>query len=230
LYRPDENTANSTVSYYSKGALLALALDLTLRTLPDSNHDASDANKATLAGVMRRLWALQRPIDEADVAQALQDEAGAPPTGHADWQSLLSHWVHGTDDLPLQSLLQQMGVQWALAPASLSQRLGVRLKETPQGLQVSAVMRGSPAEAAGVAAGDELLALDGWRLKRPDDWQTLMGSPSLKPLLVSRDQRILSLVLPILDKAPTAWCQVVNLSLPEATGPSLKLRKGWLGC
>jgi len=233
LYRPDENTANTTVSYYSKGALVALALDLSLRTLNNTN---SSASKASLAGVMRRLWALQRPIEGADVAQALQDEAGGPPPSHAghathaDWQSLLSHWVHGTDDLPLQSLLQQMGVQWELAQASLSQRLGVRLKETPQGLQVSAVMRGSPAEAAGMAAGDELLALDGWRLKRPDDWQTLMGTPSLKPLLVSRDQRILSLSLPILDKAPTAWCQLVNLSMPQATGPSLKRRKGWLGC
>lgn len=230
LYRPDENTANTTVSYYSKGALVALALDLSLRTLNNTN---SSASKASLAGVMRRLWALQRPIEEADVAQALQDEAGGPPVGHADhadWQSLLTHWVHGTDDMPLQSLLQQMGVQWELAQASLSQRLGVRLKETPQGLQVSAVMRGSPAEAAGLAAGDELLALDGWRLKRPDDWQTLMGTPSLKPLLVSRDQRILSLSLPILDKAPTAWCHLVNLSMPKATGPSLKRRKGWLGC
>jgi predicted metalloprotease with PDZ domain len=239
-YRPDENTANSTVSYYTKGSLLALALDLTLRALPKQS--------ASLDGVMKRLWALQRPIDEADVAQALTDEASVPPPDFKDWASLLNQWVHGTDDLPLSGLLAQAGVQWKPATSTLSQRIGVRLNESPQGLKVSAVMRGSPAEAAGLSAGDELLALDGWRLKRADDWQALAISASLKPLLISRDMRLHTLTLPLLDSGPTAWCQVISLEMeapaaskasPSKTGkatkpakptPSMALRKGWLGC
>jgi predicted metalloprotease with PDZ domain len=236
-YRPDENTANSTVSYYTKGSLLALALDLTLRALPKQS--------ASLDGVMKRLWALQRPIEAADVAQALADEATVPPPGFKDWASLLNHWVHGTDDLPLSGLLAQAGVQWKPATSTLSQRIGVRLNESPQGLKVSAVMRGSPAEAAGLSAGDELLALDGWRLKRADDWQALAISACLKPLLISRDMRLHTLTLPLLDSGPTAWCQVISLEMetpaasPSKTGkaakpakptPSMALRKGWLGC
>lgn len=221
-YRPDENTANSTVSYYTKGSLLALALDLSLR---------QQGCKSGLDAVMKRLWALQRPITEADVAQALQDEAGTAPPDFANWQALLTAWVHGTDDLPLSSLLSQSGIGWKPASTSVSQRIGVKLSESPQGLKVSAVMRGSPAEAAGLAAGDELIALDGWRLKRADDWQTLVVSPSLKPLLISRDQRLITLTLPLLDSGPTAWCQVIALELDKAAPRKVQaLRKGWLGC
>jgi predicted metalloprotease with PDZ domain len=234
-YRPDENTANATVSYYTKGALLALALDLTLRALKPRKPRPSPPS---LDGVMHRLWALQRPIGQEDVAQALADEAGAGSRapGARTWQALLHTWVHGTDDLPLQTLLANVGVRWKAAVVTTSQKIGVRLSETPQGLKVAAVMRGSPAEVAGLTAGDELLALDGWRLKRTDDWQTLLPSPSLKPLLICRDQRLLTLTLPLLDRAPTPWCDVVSLALEtdakpnKATEQALAQRHRWLGC
>ncbi len=236
-YRPDENTANATVSYYTKGSLVAMALDITLRSLkPKKVRGQATSHAATLDGVMHRLWALQRTIGEDDVAQALADEAGVPPPGASSWQALLDTWVHGTDDLPLADLLAQVGVTWQTSTPTTSQKIGVRLSETPQGLKVAAVMRGSPAEAAGLTAGDELLALDGWRLKKTDDWQTLLPSPSLKPLLVCRDQRLLTLTLPLLDSKPTAWCQVVNLALESPDKPTkakvhaLALRQGWLGC
>src|SRR5690606_11569631 len=107
-YRPDENTLNATVSYYTKGALVALGLDLSLRQLPP-HEDAAPS----LDGVMQRLWQLGRPIEEADVAQALQDEAGGrkPPQALASsWAALLQEWVHGTQDLPLSTLLRALGV------------------------------------------------------------------------------------------------------------------------
>src|SRR5690606_29168225 len=68
-YRGDENTPNATVSYYTKGSLVALALDLTLRT----------RGKGSLDEVMRALWASSRggPIGEDDIAQALVHIGGA---------------------------------------------------------------------------------------------------------------------------------------------------------
>lgn len=78
-YRPDENTANATVSYYTKGSLVALAFDLTLRQ-----------SGGSLDGVMRRLWALKRGITEADIRQALAQEAGRSLDTEFD------AWVHGT--------------------------------------------------------------------------------------------------------------------------------------
>ena len=67
-YRADENTPNATISYYAKGSLVALALDLTLRS---EGHGSLD-------DVMRRLWQASEggPIDEDDIAGALQAVGG----------------------------------------------------------------------------------------------------------------------------------------------------------
>ena len=73
-YRGDENTPNSTISYYAKGSLVALALDLALR-------EAGDDGRASLDTVMRSLWQRRDggPIDEADILQAVREAVGGAP-------------------------------------------------------------------------------------------------------------------------------------------------------
>ncbi len=253
-YRPDENTANATVSYYTKGSLIALCLDLALRQLPPRGD-----REPTLDGVMQRLWALGRAIQTGDVAQALADEADAPPpltltgklpkaaaeqaTLHA-WAHLLNLWTEGCEDLPLQPLLAHMGVNWSAKPAPLAQRLGTRLSDAGGAVKVQAVMRHSPAEQAGLSAGDELLALDGWRLKRNDDLASWLDESRSQSLLVSRDARVLTLTLPALKPAgakgqkataPAFHAEIVNLALQDAQAvqqqgvATASGRKAWLG-
>jgi predicted metalloprotease with PDZ domain len=244
-YRQDENTANATVSYYTKGSLVALALDLALRQLPQQGK-----HQPCLDGVMQRLWQLGRAITEADVALALADEAGALPppaalskplqagtTGETAWPDLLAQWTEGTADLPLEALLQGHAVGWTSTPGSLTQRLGVKFSEAGGMLKVQAVMRGSLGEQTGLSAGDECLALDGWRLKRSEDLQTWHQPERSQTLLVSRDGRVLTLSLPSLTSiapaagtVPPASGQIVTLSpiergaRPEQTGR----RRAWL--
>ncbi|MGH6647571.1 M61 family metallopeptidase [Aquabacterium sp.] len=201
-YRPDENTANGTVSYYTKGSLVGLCLDLSLRQCP-----AEGKATPSLDGVMLRLWQLQRPIHESDIAQALQLEAaGGPPawTGERSWAELLQTWVHGTDELPLQSLLGAAGVNWISKPAPLAQRLGVRLGDAGGSLKVQAVMRHGVAERAGLSASDELIALDGWRLRKSDDLALWHNERQDQPLLICRDQAMLTLTLPALSNGGQA--------------------------
>jgi hypothetical protein len=114
-YRPDENTPNATVSYYAKGALVALALDLTLRC---EGH-------VSLDDVMRRLWrdGSGGLVDEAAIATALRDVGGR------DYGPELAAWVHGTDELPLRTLLEAAGVAWTEEAPTLAQRLGLRISE-----------------------------------------------------------------------------------------------------
>ncbi len=214
-YRPDENTANATVSYYTKGSLVALAFDLTLRQ-----------SGGSLDGVMRRLWALKRGITEADIKQALAQEAGR------SLDTEFKAWVHGTDDLPLAKLLAQQGLSWhspeASKPLRTAQELGFRLSETPAGLKVQAVMRGSAAEASGVSAGDELLALNDWRLRKTDDLAAMLAaSPAKSIWLVSRDQRLLTLPLQTPKVAPLGTV----LLKPDASASEAAqtARKAWLG-
>ena len=230
-YRPDENTANATVSYYTKGSLVALALDLSLRQLTP----AEGALQPTLDGVMKRLWQLGRPIDEDDVAQALEAEAGQPPTaaGVWSWKALMQEWVHGTRDLPLQALVQAFGVRWTCKTGSPAQRLGMRVSDSSGVLKVQAVMRGSLAETAGLSAGDELIALDGWRLRRPDDLTQWIHDRQAQRLLVCRDQQIMTLLLPpsadAAGKLHTTMGEQILLTVDDkAVDAQASRRDAWL--
>ncbi len=231
-YRPDENTTNATVSYYTKGSLVALGLDLALREGPAR----PDGTQPSLDGVMRKLWALQRPITEGDVGLALQQEATALPRHAPTWEALLKLWVHARGDVPVDDLLARHGVSFTPRVGTLLQRLGMRLQETPQGLKVQAVMHGSPAEKSGISAGDELIALNQWRLRRQDDITLCWGEGKSPQLTISRDQRIETLSLAPFDAADATWnSHVVTLGLMDTAHAAFDerakaLRKAWLAC
>ncbi|OZA97896.1 MAG: peptidase M61 [Polaromonas sp. 39-63-203] len=206
-YRQDENTPNVTVSYYTKGALVAMCFDLTLRDA--SGHDA------TLDDAMRALWVRCKagPMTEADFAGVLET------LGHRSFAPELAQWVHGRDELPLKSLLVQHGVGVLDEPAQLAHRLGLRVTES-QGVQIKTVLRGGAAERAGFAPGDEWLGVEpwsrsgaapagGWRMGRLDDLNLYAGSARKVTALVARDQRLIRLELDM-PPAMNTWRLVVQ--------------------
>ena len=201
-YRQDENTANATISYYTKGSLVALCLDLTLRQQARSSLDA----------VMRGLWQRCRggPMTEVDLLAVLQGLSGR------SFSKEIARWVHSSAELPLQALLERQGVAVQHESADLAQRLGLRVSDGA-GVQVKSVLRGGAAEQAGFAAGDEWLALEvgsgkqasSWRLSRLEDVPLYVGAATKVGALVARDKRILKLLLKLPVPA-TRWCLVVG--------------------
>ena len=194
-YRHDENTPNATVSYYTKGALVALCFDLTLRR---EGH-------TTLDDVMRGLWLRCKagPMCAADFAAVLQI------LGKRSFDAELKSWVHGTGELPLRELLVQHGVAVHDDPAQLAQRLGLRVSEV-NGLHIKTVLSGGASEKAGFAAGDEWLGVEaikqqnGWRMQRLDDLLPYAGTAKNVIALVSRDKRLVRLELSMPPLA-TTW-------------------------
>ena len=194
-YRHDENTPNATVSYYTKGALVALCFDLTLRR---EGH-------TTLDDVMRRLWLRCKAglMCAADFAAVLQT------LGKRSFDAELKSWVHGTGELPLRELLVQHGVAVHDDPAQLAQRLGLRVSEV-NGLHIKTVLSGGASEKAGFAAGDEWLGVEaikqqnGWRMQRLDDLLPYAGTAKKVIALVSRDKRLVRLELSMPPLA-TTW-------------------------
>ena len=188
-YRVDENTPNATVSYYGKGALVALCLDLSLRA--EGRHSLDD--------VMRALWSRCQagPMTQDDVLAALQALSGR------SWTREIQRWVHGTGELPLRELLERHGVAIHEEPAQLAQRLGLRVGEAGGGVQIKTVLRGGAAEQAGLAAGDEWLGVElgrgaarsGWRLAKLDDLLLYAAGQTRVQALVARDRRLLTLEL-----------------------------------
>ena len=212
-YRQDENTANATVSYYTKGALVALCFDLTLRR---EGHTTLDA-------VMRALWLRCKagsqgqggPMTEADFAAVLQS------LGKRPFDAELKAWVHGKAELPVRELLTQHGVTVHDDPAQLAQRLGLRVTET-HGVVVKTVLSGGAAEKAGFSAGDEWLGVEtikppsGWRMQRLDDFLLFAGTAKKVSALVSRDKRMLRLELSIPPPATTWRLAIKDAAKVEA--------------
>ena len=214
-YRQDENSINATISYYTKGSLVALAMDLLLRS----------GKQGTLDDVMRLLWQRSSggPVSEADIQQAFNEVAGV------DVSTALQTWVHSTEDPPWQALLERLGITWKTESPSLAQRLGVKVSESAlTGIKVTQVMRGGVAETSGVAVGDELLALDGWRLRRLDDAQRLLNVSPESALLVCRDQKVFELSLSIFGHPSEVNGGVLLTEAPLAPRPVAMQRKAWL--
>jgi predicted metalloprotease with PDZ domain len=197
-YRQDANTPNATVSYYTKGACVALCLDLSLR---------AHGGGITLDDLMRGLWRRCQggPMTEQDLLAELR-----ALTGRA-WERDIAAWVHGRKDLPLRDLLTGQGVAVLDEPAQPAQALGLRVAEQG-GVQVKVVLRGGPAERAGFAAGDEWLAVEVgrgraaqcWRLHKLDDLALVAGNARSVVALVARDRRVLRLDLR-LPQGQTTW-------------------------
>ena len=202
-YRPDENTPNSTVSYYTKGALVALCFDLTLRH--ETEHTLDDA--------MRALWRRCRggPMTEGDFAAVMAELGGR------SFAREIADWVHGTAELPLKALLESQGVKVLEEPSQLAQTLGLRVAENG-GITLKVVLDGGPAAEAGMAAGDEWLGVElpaartkgsathtaGWRLTRLDELPLFAGKARRVVALVARDKRLLRLPL-VLPEKSTTW-------------------------
>ncbi len=214
-YRADENTPNATISYYAKGSLVALALDLTLRA----------AGKGSLDDVMRHLWNTSQggPISRADIGAALR------AVGRRSFDAELAAWVDGVGDLPLPRLLQGFGIDCQVQPQTLAQRLALRISESAlTGVKVTHVLRGGAAEAAGLAAGDEILALGSWRVRRLEDASRLLLPGRAAPLLVARDQRLLTLNLTLPTAANPAAAPLTLGIAPKANRAAQTLRQAWL--
>ncbi len=232
-YRQDEATPNLTISYYTKGALVALCFDLTLRR----------EGRASLDDVMRGLWARCKagPMSEADFAAELA------ALGGRGFEREIAAWVHGTGELPLAELLKAHGVALHDDPSQLAQRLGLRVADSGGSLVVKVVLAGGTAEAAGLAAGDEWLAVappgkgkavpaGGWRITKLDDLLLHAGPAREVAVLVARDRRLLwrTLALPdakavptwrlAIDHAPTldAWLQPGTPAAPQAPAPAAR--------
>jgi predicted metalloprotease with PDZ domain len=165
FYKPDDNASNAVVSYYAKGSLVALALDLKLRTETEARISLDD--------VMRECW---RRWGEAAVGMPEGGfEAVAAEVSGLALGDFFDAAVRGTGELPLPALLAGHGVEYHLRPASGRNDkggkpagkddkpgawLGATLEEKNGRFVFAAVANDGPAEAAGVAPGDVAVALD----------------------------------------------------------------------
>jgi predicted metalloprotease with PDZ domain len=153
FYRPDENTPNAIVSYYAKGALVALALDLTLRF--------GSKGRCSLDDVMRLLWQRHGQtgigVGDDDIRLIAEELSGLK------LKTFFANAVLGTRELPLAKLLTAFGIQLAWEQTK-APSLGAKMLSEGDSVKIACVFDGGPAQTAGLSGGDVLLALDGLRV------------------------------------------------------------------
>lgn len=236
FYKQDASAPNVIVSYYVKGALMALALDLTLRELTQGTKSLDD--------VMRLLW--QRYGRHAYGADASAD-SGVPENGvqavaeEVAGQSLASFFqqaVYGNDDIDLAPSLEVLGVclQWRSAashadkggkPAPDSLYLGALLAADSAGVKLRVLYEQGVAMQAGLAAGDVLIAVDGLRVNQSNLDEVLASYvPGERVRLHAfRGDELLSVEVTLAASAPEfAYLQVATGGLTAAGRAWLQLK------
>ncbi|WP_353326711.1 M61 family metallopeptidase [Chitiniphilus shinanonensis] len=172
-YRQDENSPNALVSYYTKGALAAAALDLTIRLRSDGARSLDD--------VMRALWrrfGMNFEVHGQGVAEDEWERVASEAAG-LDLADFFEQALRSTEALPLPELLGRFGIDsqlrpmaggadkggWKeLAPGGAGNSLGARVAAEAGGVKLTHVLEGGAAHVAGLSAGDVLVALDGLRV------------------------------------------------------------------
>lgn len=159
-YRPDENTPNAVSSYYVKGALVALCLDLTIRSRTGSRKSLDD--------VMRLMWQRYgrdfqagkpggRGIGEDEMPALVREATGL------DLSRQMAAWAYGTEELPLARCLKPFGIRLKQERSGQQGWLGARTGLREGEVTLLTVERDGPAARAGLSAGDRLVAIDGLR-------------------------------------------------------------------
>ncbi|EEY77318.1 peptidase, M61 family [Acinetobacter calcoaceticus RUH2202] len=146
FYRQDENSNNAGTSYYNKGALVALCLDLGLR-LRGSSLDA----------LMRRLYENTQngmQVNERTIFDLCKELTGD------NWIEQINHLINTTDELPLDQLLPEFGLSYRVK-TDKSLPLGLKLVDKPEGVLVQSARRESAGAKAGISANDVIIAIDG---------------------------------------------------------------------
>lgn len=153
LYRPWEHSRNQTVSYYLKGALVSLAIDLLLRT--------QSAGRCSLDDVVAELWhswhLRGRHYTSSEVLDLIA-KLGGERCGQ-----LARPWVQSPADPPFETLLREMGVL-ATYETDASPFPGFELGEVGGQTLVRVVRDDGPARHTELVPGDELIAIDGERV------------------------------------------------------------------
>jgi predicted metalloprotease with PDZ domain len=220
LYRPDENSANSSVSYYRKGEVVCALLDLEIRGRSDG--------RASLDTVLRAMWDAHGtrgiPVPEGGLCELFERVTEVPLA------DLFDAWVRSPGEIDYAPTLARAGLSLERHPRADSPgcSLGMRVRSEGGRTIVGAVMRGASAQRAGIDPGDELVAVGGRRIEGTAVDAALHGHrPGERvEVITARDGRIHTRIA-VLDEP--RWDRVKIVPRADATAAQRALFAAWMG-
>jgi len=219
LYRRDANSNNSQISYYLKGELVSLLLDLLIRV----RH----GNERSLDDVMRLMWQRFGKEEIGFTPQQLRDAIES--VAEMDLSDFFDRYIDGIDELPFDEYLKPFGLRLSShEPEDALPHLGMNVKAENGKEVIQFVEAGSPAGVAGVDAGDELLAIDGLRVTADQLSDRLKdyNPGDTVQLSVFHQDELRTLPVTLGTSRPSR-CQVLPVENPTET--QKQNFAGWLG-
>jgi predicted metalloprotease with PDZ domain len=217
FYRPDENTSNSSVNYYTKGALIAFLLDAKIRKATSGNRSLDDVMRA----------AYERYSGKTGYTPE-QFRAVAEQVAGIDLQTFWRQAVESTAELDYSEALETFGLRFRPAAENPTRAwLGLTTRNDAGRLVVTRVQRDTPAHAAGINVDDEILAINDFRV-RPDRFENRLEqyAPGNKvSMLVARRDELMRLDVTLGSEPPRAWRLEAQSSATSAQQQQLK---SWL--
>jgi len=216
-YRGDENSINSSISYYTKGALVAWLLDAEIRR--------RTAGKKSLDDAMRLAYSRfsgDKGYTPAELRAVFEEVAGEPLTRF--W----ARYVDGTEELDYKPALEQFGLHFREPDkgADNDEPAGWLGADVGTDNVVRRIRAGTPAETGGLNVGDELLASDGFRIAAGGlaDRLTDYRPGAAVALMVARRGRIVTLKVTLGKKPQASW----KIETDDDSA-SMAARISWLG-
>jgi len=231
FYKQDANARNAIISYYAKGAMIALSLDLRLRSESDG--------RCSLDDVMRECWARFGETGHGMPEDGFENVC-AEVSG-LDLSDFFHAAVRGTGELPLEPLLKTHGLDYHLRQSLSSTDKGGKSADLSGAAKVwlcaslasvggvstvVSVANGGPAEDAGVAPEDEVVALDGLKLTAANADQRLRryrGADKLELVVFRNDELITTRIR--MAEAPLDTC---FLTTPDSDEETIARRRAWI--
>ncbi|NEQ37757.1 MAG: M61 family metallopeptidase [Okeania sp. SIO3I5] len=217
LYRRDANSNNCQISYYLKGAMISLLLDLLIREKHQSQRSLDD--------VMRQMW---HKFGKSEIGFTPEQLKGViEEVAELDLGDFFKRYIDGVDELPFDEYLRPFGLQLKSEDNEWPD-MGMNVVSENGKEIIKFVANQGPAQLAGLDAGDELVAIDGFRVnadKLSDRLKDYQPGDVLEATVFHQDELITHQVI-LAHPSPSRY-QVVPVKNP--TAKQEKNFAGWLG-
>ncbi|HZL56344.1 MAG TPA: PDZ domain-containing protein [Bryobacteraceae bacterium] len=216
LYRPDENSQNTSISYYVKGAVIGWLLDARIRRATDDAKSLDD--------LMRLAYARhsgERGFTPDEIKEAASEVAGTP------LDDFFRHAVDSTEELDYSEALDWFGLRFRQDPGEIKPWIGAHTKNESGRLTIDRIPRGTPAYESGLNAGDEIVAIGGFRVsaehlaRRLESYR--VGAEV--SVLVARRERMLEVPVKLGAEPTNSWRLEL---LPHPTAEQKRHLERWL--
>jgi predicted metalloprotease with PDZ domain len=217
LYRPDENTPNSTISYYTKGGVIGWLLDARIRKSTDGAKSLDDLMRLAF-----ERFSGARGFTQEQFRATAEEVAGVP------LDDFFRKTVESTEELDYTEALDWFGLRFRRATHTHRGWLGAETRNDGGRLVVTKIQRGSPAFDSGMSVDDEILAIDDFRVRADQLSQRLENyDPGMRvSVLLARRDKLIRIEMTLGEEPGRAWQLEVR---PEPAAAQKRNLKNWLG-